>query len=104
MFTFSANEIRITKHSLKRFKERLGLSKKKIQSLTLDAIKKGVSRLETKGSLRKYLDNLSLKAEACSAFIYHEKVFIFKYNALVTILNLPNEFKVKAKKVLDGKR
>jgi len=93
-------EIIMTNHGRQRIKERCGVRKSCAEKVAERAQQRGVERSQTKGSLRKWLDEkyISGEGENGTIWIYQEKAFIFtKQNVLVTVLQLPAELARKAK-------
>lgn len=94
----------VTDHGEQRIKDRLGLSKKIADKISQKALERGVSHSETKGSFKKYVDALYLKhRKANNIKIYHRKVYLFKDEVLITVLNLPNKFSTTADKLQKNK-
>lgn len=94
------NEVKITKHGVKRTKERVGLSKKIADKNAQKALDLGVKHSETKGSLKKFMDALYLKYKnSNNTRIYNRKVYLFHGRVLITIINLPNKFSAAADKI-----
>lgn len=89
----------ITNHAYERGKERLSLNKKAIDRLTKKAYLEGIKHVEIKGKARKYIDNIHSQKKTIKQYIanniriYGEVVFLFKNNTLITLYQLPNEFK-----------
>lgn len=84
------DKVIITKHSIKRTKERVGLSKKQTEKNAQKALKYGLTHAETKAALRRYLDKVYFKKELANNLrVYHHYVYVFRDNKLITILLLP---------------
>lgn len=93
-------EVKITKHSVKRTKERVGLSKKLADKNAQKALDFGIKHSEAKGSLRKFMDALYLKYKnSNNTRVYNRKVYLFNNEVLITIINLPNKFSATADKI-----
>lgn len=87
-------DVEVTEHAKKRIKERMGLSKDSTYKIAQKALQKGITHIETKGSLHRYLDMLFLQyRNANNLRIYAEKVFIFNNDRLITVFDLPNHYK-----------
>jgi len=100
------NSLWITKHAIKRVKERTGLKKKLSEKLLLRALADGVQHKDTKGRLRKYVDWLYFSHDGRgnnNIRIYNNYVFVCSYKTFVTIVPLPNQYK-KAAKELQNKK
>lgn len=92
-------EIIITAHAYKRAKERLGLDHNATDRMAVKAFVAGLKHSDCKAKLKKYVDWLFLQYKKCGNIrIYGEAVWLFTEGTLVTILNLPNEYKKLAKK------
>ena len=83
-----------TKHSKKRCKERLGISKKDTDKIAEKALKYGIRYTDASGSLRRYMGYLyeSHNRETGDIIIYNRYVFIFDGTKLITIFGLPNKY------------
>ena len=86
-------DVVMTNHSIKRTKERVGLSKKIADKNAQKALEYGITHSECKAGLRRYLDKLYLSNNnANNVRIYHRFVYMFRDNRLITILPLPHKF------------
>ena len=95
----------VTNHARQRIHERMGVRKKTSERVTSIALTKGLTKKETKGKLKKYLNSLFLSHDkGNNVRVFAEKVFIFEGNRLITVLSLPNEFKNLANICLSEKR
>lgn len=93
----------ITKHGKKRVHDRIG---KKIPAndIATQALQKGLKHSEVSGNLRKYMDRLYFyRGTANNCRIFHEKVFIFQGETLITVIDLPGSLKKVANKLLKNK-
>lgn len=87
-------DVIVTEHAAKRTKNRVGLSKKLADKNAAKALECGITHADTKGALKRYLDKLYLSArKANNLRIYHHHVYLFHDNTLITIMDLPNQFK-----------
>lgn len=92
-------EIVITDHAFERGKERLGLSRRAFERISLRAFVSGKKHAECKGHLKKYIDSVYFEYKTGNNIrIYGENIFIFSSNNLVTVYQLPNYLKYYAKK------
>ena len=83
----------MTNHSIKRTKDRVGLSKKIADKNAQKALEFGITHAECKAGLKRYLDGLYLSnGNANNMRIYHRHVYLFRDNRLITILPLPHKF------------
>lgn len=87
------DEVIVTKHSEKRTKERVGLSKKLADKNAQKALEFGITHGETKSGLKRYLDKLYFNNPSINNLrIYHHYVYLFADNRLVTIIGLPQKY------------
>ncbi|MCM1323934.1 MAG: hypothetical protein NC218_07220 [Acetobacter sp.] len=85
------SEVRMTNHSIKRTKERLGLSKKIADKNAMKALEFGITHAEARGNLKKFMDKLYLSCgKANNMRVYHHHVYCFQGTCLITVINLPN--------------
>jgi len=91
----------ITKHAFERGKERLGFNKKALERITNKAFQEGISHKDTKGKLHRYLTKLYFKDKfrAENIRIYGDAIFIIQKKRLITIYNLPKEFRNTIKRI-----
>lgn len=90
----------ITRHSVKRAKQRMGLNTKSVAPNAEKALEYGITHGETRGQLRKYLDKLYYcNGTANNIRVYHRFVYIFCDQVLVTVFALPREFNNVADKL-----
>ena len=95
----------VSKHGNKRLRDRCGASKKSADKLADDALKYGIRHNETAGQLNRYITSLYFRnEEANNIRIYHEKVYIFVGNILITVLNLPHSFHKVSQKIMKRKK
>lgn len=82
----------VTKHAETRIKERLGVSKKISEKIADKALKNGISHRDCTGSLKKYVNKLYLShRKGTNIKVYNRKVFIFREDLLITVLELPKK-------------
>ena len=75
----------------------MGVPRSAVKKLAVKAKAQGVERLDTTGSLRRYLDYVyHYNPNSTHIYVWSEKVFIFADTALVTVLNLPVKYKSAA--------
>lgn len=93
-------DVVMTNHSVRRAKERIGLSKKIADKNAQKALEFGLTHAEANGSLKRYLDKLYLSnGKANNVRIYHRYVYLFRGSVLLTILPLPNKYHSLADKL-----
>lgn len=87
-------EIILTKHAEERLKDRIGLNKKSLKRNAQKAFDYGYKHSDVKGQLRKYVDKIYLENRDRNTYfdnirIYGDKVYLFKENVLVTVMQIP---------------
>lgn len=88
-------EATVTKHALRRMKERCGLPKKACGRLATTALNLGIPHGSLRGRLRKHVDYLVLShaGRTSEIRVYGEFVYLFAGTTLITVLPLPNAHK-----------
>lgn len=95
----------VTRHAEQRIRERVGLPKRIADKAAAKALSDGVRRTETTGRLRRYLDALyHARNEANNICVWADKVYLFHNVILITVLNLPNDYKNAYKKIQERRR
>ena len=91
-----------TKHGKQRIKERCGTPKSSADRMCRLAAERGTRRMQTKGSLRRWLDDTASKYAGEKEYIvYGDKTYIFsKEMVLITVLQLPSEIARRRKKMI----
>lgn len=95
----------ITDHGAERIKERAGVGKssRKAMRLTNNAFERGYKRENTKGILRKYLDEKYLGYEYGNNMrLYGGQLFIFEEDRLITMYSLPGSIQKNIKAYIVG--
>ena len=83
----------LTRHAKTRLKERCGSNKSSQEKIAATALEKGIKHSETAGSLRRYLDMLYLQERnANNIRVWGDKVYLFRVNRLITVLQLPQKY------------
>ena len=86
----------ISRHSLKRMKERLGVPKKIHKKLAILALNFGLTYKDSSGSLQQYLTDLYDYREderKADIKIFRNEVYVFSTNyTLITVMHLPSKF------------
>lgn len=94
---------KLTDHGSDRLKERVGLGKSAQARMAKRALKEGLSPTEFSGKARRYLDKIVLNEDHIgrkTVRVYGEFVFVFgSGHVLITVWNLPNEFRAAANKL-----
>ena len=84
----------VTKHAMKRTKERLGLPKRVSEKNAEKALLYGIRHKETSGSLHRYIEVLYWKNQAANNIrIYCNSVYIFNDDTLITVFPLPQKYR-----------
>ena len=83
------SNVKITKHGSKRVRERLGVNKKSVARTAERALNEGLDHNDLTGVLRKYVDRVYLKEKKANNIkVYGDKLYVFKDNILITVLQL----------------
>lgn len=84
----------LTNHAKKRLKERCGISKGSASMMTERAYERGVPHNELTGELQKWVNFVYLTHKSAGYLcIYGSQLYVFKNQALITVLNVPNELR-----------
>ncbi|CAA6803337.1 MAG: Unknown protein [uncultured Thiotrichaceae bacterium] len=81
--------IRVTKHAMKRFKQRLGLPKSAHKKSALRAYKDGLADDHARGKAKLFLRKLASNNNKNILRVYGEFVYIFDETTLVTVFGIP---------------
>lgn len=96
---------KLTKHAKDRLKKRSGLSKSSMTRVADTALREGIRHRDTTGDLKRYLDGLYLKFRKDNNIrIWGDKVFMFRNNILITVLQLPPKYMRTVANIRDKKR
>lgn len=83
-------EVAVTRHGMKRLKERSGIPKKSAERQSNMAIQRGIPHGKMTGSLFKWVTSKALNEKKKGHyFFYNNSLFIFKDERLITIIPLP---------------
>lgn len=87
------DEVVISRHALTRSKQRLGWSFKTLKRMLPRIIEKGIKFIETKGHLRRYLEQLLGNFDNNKSLfrLYAQHIFIFKESTLITVHKLQHK-------------
>ena len=93
----------VSDHADTRMRERCGLSSRASQRIVERAWEKGLKHGDLVGSLKRWADSLYFYAKKpdFEVRIYGDKTYIFAQQNLVTVLDLPNQYKATVKKLID---
>ncbi len=85
-------EKKVTRHGEQRIRERIGVSKKGAERQSELALERGISHGEMKGRLHKWVTSVAMnEAQTRGKYhIYNNKLFIYKSNALITVIPVPS--------------
>lgn len=84
----------ITDHAYQRAKERLSISKKSVDRLADSAFENGIRHSDIKGQFKRYIDKLYFQYKTANNIrIYGEIIFLFANNTLITLYQVPQEFR-----------
>lgn len=94
------NGVDVTYHAFDRIKERVGLSKQAAIRLANKAFCNGITHKELTGGVLKFADHMYLShKKANNIRIYGEFMWLFHDNVLITVVDLPNEYKKSVKQI-----
>ena len=82
----------ITRHGIKRVRQRLGLPKKAVEKLVNEAEERGLPPGAYSGQMRRYLDWVvrhKHDAQRASLLVHSGHVFIFRNDVFITAWPLP---------------
>ena len=86
----------ITDHARARYKERMGMSKSRMEKDALLAWENGVRWDEVSGGLRRYIDSQHFQSKMLADIrVYCGRVYIFKNETLITVFELPPKYRRK---------
>ena len=97
----------VTKHGLRRMKERCGVPKRAAQRNAQNAFEKGLNYENATGKLKKFLDTKNGTTELTDVRIWNGNVYVFYGEALLTVYPLPKkytkrEIQLRMKRKLEG--
>lgn len=94
----------VSRHADERTRKRMGIPRSAVKRMAAKAMSEGITRYETHGPLRRYLDALyHYNGTADNMRVWGDRVWIFSGNSLVTVLNLPKKYKNRANGILQTK-
>lgn len=94
----------VTKHAAKRTKQRVGVKKKVAEANAQKALALGLSQSEAKGDLARYMGKVYLRSGVPNKIrAYQHKLYLFKGNVLITVLNIPPQLCKLADKLQNQK-
>jgi len=95
----------VTTHAGKRIRERVGVNKKSIQTVSDRALNKGLEHKELTGKLKRYIDKLYFRSKTANNIkVYAEKIYLFRDKTLITVVSLPTGLKKIANKLFQSKK
>lgn len=91
------NDPVVSKHGERRMRNRMGVPKKSTKRMAKKALEFGLTHSESSGRLHRYLDKLVLSHDAGATIrIYHQYVYLFGGERLITAFILPNNLQKTA--------
>ncbi len=92
----------LTRHSIERIRERVGLPPRAIKRNAEVALEKGVTHKECTGGLKRYIDYLFLQEKnATNIRIYSDFVYLFTNDyKLLTVMMLPIDYREVVHKII----
>lgn len=83
--------MKLTRGGENRTLRKVGGSKKSVERIAEKALKFGINQTEVSGNLSSYLNKITLRNKrADSIKIYNRKIYIFKGETLLSVLDLPH--------------
>lgn len=97
---------RPTQHAIERAKERLGWNEATLRRMLPKVVARGVDYRDTRGKLRRYLDGQAcLHHKGNATRIHGHHIFVMQGEVLVTVYELPKEFRnAAASAAVKGKK
>lgn len=85
--------MRITRHGRLRLRERAGVKKSNAIKAVMAALRGGLTIEQLNGDLGRYAEHTrDSHGLADQIIIYHQKIYLFCNESLLTVLNLPVRF------------
>lgn len=86
--------MRVTRHARRRLKQRAGVCKRNCNKSANDAVKYGLRASDLAGELRNYVEGATIAhgRNLGDVRVFRQKIYIFEYETLITVLNLPYKF------------
>lgn len=82
--------VTVSKHAVRRLKERCGLNKRSAQRMADKAFTDGIRHSDTRGRLNKWVTSLYFyNRTADNIRLYGDKAYIFAGSTLVTVIQIP---------------
>ena len=92
--------VQMTRHSVKRGRERIGIPKASCERNAQKALDLGVTHGETRGGLNRYLTSIYFNNERVNNIrVYNRFVYLFSGSKLVTVMALPKKYHDAADKL-----
>jgi len=87
-------DVKVTNHAQKRFKQRLGLPKTACRKHAQLAYDKGSKHSDAKGKAKRYMDKIFLDHHNANQMrIYGEFIYLFDKTTLITVMAIPHGIK-----------
>jgi len=84
--------VKLSEHAIDRARERFKWNRSALERMTAKALAEGVGSGDFSGSLKRYLDKLQIQHRHRDV-ILGDVIFVFGNETLITVLNLPKEFR-----------
>ena len=99
------HESHVTIHAGRRIRERVGVNKKSVQTVSDRALSRGLSHEDLTGKLKRYIDKLYFKSKTANNIkVFAEKVYLFRDTVLITVVPLPTGLKRIANRIAQSKK
>lgn len=92
-----------TNHAEQRIRKRCGLNKKSVDKTAQLAYEQGLTREDASRKLCRYMDAIAAGRKGTKIRLYHNFVWVFCGQALVTVYPIPHEFSKAAATLLRRK-
>lgn len=94
VFVAHSSSINITAHARQRARQRFGWSEESLSRMAAKAFYLGLGKLQAKGRLGLYFESIWKQYEkANNVRLYGEGLFVFAGSTLLTVWQLPFEFR-----------
>lgn len=82
--------VTVSKHAVRRLKERCGLNKRSVQRMADKAFVDGIRHSDTRGRLNKWVTSLYFYNKTANNIrLYGDKAYLFAESTLVTVIQIP---------------
>ena len=92
----------LTHHAKRRMHDRIGISKGSAKKYATRVLREGIKHENTKGRLREWMDYEYLKYRTANNMRYYAgKLYIFRGEMLITVLNADSDMEKELSKLVD---